>query len=135
VDCALWLGKRTRGDRGEWLGDRLAKEAAVEERPVVYNKIPRNVIVAREKHKGLHKREQQRMDTGKRAVTKVFFPTVRKRLLQKIPIFPELKTILTGHGKSSSYLYRFGLKYKLMCPCEEEEKEETVDHLIIKCKK
>jgi hypothetical protein len=31
------------------LGDRLAKEAAVEDGPVVYDKIPRNVIITREK--------------------------------------------------------------------------------------
>ena len=72
------------------------------------------------------------MDTGKGAVTKAFFPSVRNRLLRKIPIFPELTTILTGHGKTSSYLYRFGLIDNPMCPSEEEQ---TVDHLIFKCKK
>jgi len=66
-------------------------------------------------------------------ITKAFFPSVRNRLLQKIPIFPELTTILTGHGKISSYLHRFGLIDNPMCTCEEEE--QTVDHLIFKCKK
>ena len=64
--------------------------------------------------------EQQWMDTGKGAVTKAFFPSVRNRLLQKIPTFPELTTILTGHGKKRSYLYRFGLIDNPMCLCEEE---------------
>jgi len=41
--------------------------------------------------------------------------------------------MLTGHGKISSYLHRFGLKDNPMCPCEEEE--QTIDHLIFKCKK
>ena len=41
--------------------------------------------------------------------------------------------ILTGHGKTSPYLYRFGLIDNPMCPCEEEE--QTVDHLIFKCEK
>ena len=41
--------------------------------------------------------------------------------------------ILTGHGKTSPYLYRFGLIDNPMCPCEEEK--QTVDHLIFKCKK
>jgi len=58
---------------------------------------------------------------------------VRKRVTQKIPIFPELTTMLTGHGKISPYLYRLGLTDNRMCPCEEEE--ETIDHLIFKCKK
>ena len=41
--------------------------------------------------------------------------------------------MLTGYGKISSYLHRFGLIDNPMCPCEEEE--QTVDHLIFKCKK
>ena len=59
------------------------------------------------------------MDTEKGQLRKFFFPpSVRHRLLQKIPIFPELTTIPTGHGKTSSYLYRFGLIDNPMCPCE-----------------
>jgi len=40
---------------------------------------------------------------------------------------------LTPPPGTSSYLYRFGLIDNPMCPCEEEE--QTVDHLICKCKK
>ena len=69
---------------------------------------------------------------GKGGSYESFSPSVSNRLLQKIPIFPELTTILTGHGKTSSYLYGFGLIDNPMCPCEEEQ---TVDHLIFKCKK
>jgi len=38
--------------------------------------------------------------------------------------------MLTRHGKIGPY---FGLTDNPMCPCEEEE--QTVDHLIFKCKK
>jgi len=34
--------------------DRLAKEAAVENEPVVYDKMPREVIITREKENALH---------------------------------------------------------------------------------
>ena len=64
---------------------------------------------------------------GEGAVTKAFFPSVRNRLRQKIPIFPEFTTMLTGHGKLRSYLYRFGLTDNPMCPREEEQ---TTDYLI-----
>jgi hypothetical protein len=40
-----WTGKRTLGIEGNELVDRLAKAAAVEDGPVVYDKIPREVIV------------------------------------------------------------------------------------------
>jgi len=99
----------------------------------VYDKIPKEVIVTREKDHGLQMWEQQWMDTRKGAVIKAFFPSVKKRLTQKIQIFPELTTLLTGHGNIKSYLYRLGLTDDRMCPCEEEE--QTVDHLILKCKK
>ena len=67
-----------------------------------------------------------------KAVTTAFFPSVRNRLQQKIHIFPEFTTMITGHGKLRSYLHRFGLTCNLMCPCEEEE--HTTDHLIFQCK-
>jgi len=41
--------------------------------------------------------------------------------------------MLTRHGNIKSYLYRLGLTDNRMCPCEEEE--QTVGHLIFKCKK
>jgi len=64
VDCAFRLGERTRGDRGEriWWID-LQKKTAVEDGPVVYDKIPKEVIVTRGKDHGLHVWEQQWMDT------------------------------------------------------------------------
>jgi hypothetical protein len=54
--------------------DRLAKEAAVEDGPVVYNKMPREVILSREKENGLHMWQRQWKNTGKGAVIKAFFP-------------------------------------------------------------
>jgi len=56
--------------------DGLAKEATVEDGPVVYDKIPKEVIVTRQKDHGLQMCEQQWMDTRKGAVTKAFFPSV-----------------------------------------------------------
>jgi hypothetical protein len=78
---------------GNELADRLAKEAGVEDGPVVYNKIPREVMVMREKKNVLHIWQQQWTNTGKGAMNKAFFPSVRYRLRQKIPIFPEFVTI------------------------------------------
>jgi len=53
VDCSFRLDKRTRGDRGECVGGQACKEAVVEDGPVVYDKIPKEVIVTREKDHGL----------------------------------------------------------------------------------
>jgi hypothetical protein len=102
------------GIEGNQLVDRLAKEAAVEDGPVVYDKIPREVIIMQEKENGLHMWQQQWMKAGNGVVTKAFFLSVRNRLRQKIPIFPEFATMVT-HGKLWSYLHRFGLTDNPMC--------------------
>ena len=121
------------GIEGNELVDKFAKEAAVEDGLVVYDRIPKKVIMMRGKENGLHMWQEQWMNTGKGAVTKAFFPSVRNRLRQKIPLFPEFTTMVTGHGKLRSYLYRFRLTYNPMCPCEEQQ--HTTDHLIFQCKK
>jgi len=54
--------------------DRLAKEAAIEDAPVVYDKISREVIITLEKENGLHMWQQQWTNAVKGAVTKAFFP-------------------------------------------------------------
>jgi hypothetical protein len=41
--------------------------------------------------------------------------------------------MVTGHGKLKSYFYRFGLTDDPICLCEEGE--QTVDHLLFRCKK
>jgi hypothetical protein len=56
------------------LVDRIAKEAAVEDGPIVYDRITREVIITREMENGLHLWQQQWTNTGKGAVTKAFFP-------------------------------------------------------------
>ena len=128
LSSGLWIDRL----RESWVKD-LAKEAAVEDGPVVYDKMPKEVLLTQQKENSLQMWQRQWTDTEKGAVTKAFFPSVRNRIRQKIPVFPELTTMLIGHGKIRSYLYRFGLTDTAMCPCEEEE--ETVDHLIFKCKK
>jgi len=62
------------GIEGNELVDRLAKEAAVEDGPVVYGKMPREVILTQQKENGLHIWQRQWTDTGKGAGTKAFFP-------------------------------------------------------------
>jgi hypothetical protein len=91
------------------------------------------VIITRDKENGLYSWPQQWTNTRKGAVTKAFFPKVRNRLDKVIPIFPEFITMVTGHGKLKSYFYRFGLTDDPTCLCEEDE--QTVDHLLFRCKK
>jgi hypothetical protein len=59
------------GLEGNELADRLAKETAVGDGPVIYDKIPREVIITPEKENGLHMWQQQWTDRGKGAVDKL----------------------------------------------------------------
>ena len=96
----------------------------MEDGPVVYDKMSREVIITREKENALHTWQRQWTNMGKGAVTKAFLLSVRNRLRQKIPIFLEFTTMVTGHGKLKSYLHRYGLTDNPMCQCEEEEEGE-----------
>ena len=53
------------GIEGNELVDRLAKEAAVEDEPVVYDKMPREVILTPQKETGLHMWQRQWAARGK----------------------------------------------------------------------
>jgi len=111
LKCIMHFGwvKGHAGIEGNCLVDKLAKEAAVEDGPVVYDKMPREVLITRVQENGLIMWQRQWTNTGKGAVTKAFFPLVRNRLREKIPIFPEFTVSVTGHGKLRSYLHRFGI--------------------------
>jgi len=88
----------------------------------------------REKENGLNMWQRQWTNTWKGAVTRASFPSVRNRPRQKIPIFPEFTTMVTGHWKLRSYVHRYRITVDSMCRCGEE-KEQTTDHLIFQFKK
>ena len=68
-----WV-KEHMGIEENELVDRLVKEAAVEDGPVVQDKMPREVIIMQKKGNGLHMWQWQWTNTEKGAVTKAFFP-------------------------------------------------------------
>jgi len=49
---------------------------------------------------------------------KSLFPSVKKMLIEKIPIIPQLTNLKIAHSNKNSYLYRLGLTERRMCPCE-----------------
>ena len=54
--------------------DRLAKEAAVENGPIVYDKMPKEVLLTQQKENGLQMWQRQWTDTEKRGSNQGFFP-------------------------------------------------------------
>jgi ribonuclease HI len=77
-----WVRGRA-GIEGNELVNKLAKEAAVEDGPVLYDKIPKQVLIIRVKENALNIWQQQRTQTWKGSVTKALFSPLRNRLREK----------------------------------------------------
>ena len=77
--------------------------------------------------------QRNRIQTTKGSITKEYFPNVEDRLNMKINITHNLAAILTGHGKTKSYLHRFKIIKEPTRPCGTAE--QTTEHLIYNCEK
>jgi hypothetical protein len=102
---------------GNEAANKLAKEAAHDEddQNTVYNRIPATTVATEINMKELIKWQSQWNSTEKGALCQLFFPVVQQRLKMKIPITPEFTAIVTGHGKTKSYLHRFKIADSPTC--------------------
>jgi len=51
----------------------------------------------------------------------------------QIHLTPKLTAVLSGHGKTRAYLYRFNLREGAKCICDKDD--QTMDHLLFHCTK
>jgi hypothetical protein len=111
-----------------------AKEAAQDENDqnIVYSRVPATTVATEINKQGVIKWQRQWNSTEKGALCRSFFPGVERRLKMKLPITPEFTALITGHGKTKSYLHRFKLADDPTCPCNEEV--QTPEHVIYDCK-
>ena len=99
------------GIEGNEAADKLAKEAAHDEndRNIVYDSVPATTVATEINKQGPTKWQSQWNSTEKGALCRSFFPVLELRFKMKIPITPEFTAIITGRGKTKSYLHRFKL--------------------------
>jgi len=57
---------------------------------------------------------------------------VEQKLKMKIPITPEFTAIITGYGKTKSYIHGFKLAGNLTCHCNEGV--QTPGYIIYECR-
>ena len=128
-----WV-KAHAGIHGNEVADRLAKQAGQDiGLPLSFSKIPVSVVQSELHQQSQQKWEREWENSTKGEITKSYFPSVKDRLRTKTTLTPNLTTLLTGHGRLRSYYHRFKITNNPMCSCNQEE--ETVKHVIYKCKK
>jgi hypothetical protein len=96
------------GIKGNEEAEKLAKEAAQDEdnQNIVFDRIPVTTVATEVNKKGLIQWQGPWNSTEKGAVCRSFFPVLEQKLKMEIP---EFTAIVTGQGKTKSYLYRFKL--------------------------
>ena len=75
--------------------------------------------------------DRQWESTNKGSLCRSFFPSVEQRLQSNLPVSPEFTAIVSEHGKTKSYLHRFGILDNQTCPCKGGD--QTPEHLISHC--
>jgi len=75
--------------------------------------------------------DRQWESTNKGSLCRSFFPSVEQRLQSNLPVSPEFTAIVSEHGKTKSYLHRFGILDNQTCPCKGGD--QTPEHLIYHC--
>jgi hypothetical protein len=99
VDSVFNWVKAHVGIQGNETADRLAKEAATEDTgSIAYDKLPRETIITEGKENGLTKWQEQWTSSTKGAVSKLFFPYIKKRMKTLLPITAEFTAVVMGHG-------------------------------------
>ena len=121
------------GIHGNETADRLAKQATSMQDEECLTIPPISTIKQRLKEESRQEWENNWQNTTKGAVTKQYFPTIQRRLQNKIHLTANLTTLLTGHGRLAAYYHRFKISNSPICPCNAAN--QTVDHVIYECRR
>jgi hypothetical protein len=124
--------KAHAGILGNEMADQLAKTAArSKSKTICYNRIPLSTLYRELEDKSRQKWQKNEDETPKAALTEQFYPGITDRLKSKINVTANFSAIVSGHGKTRSYLYRFKLMESAECPCKNGD--QTTDHLLYRC--
>ena len=94
------------------------------EAQITFNRIPISTLLSEIEEEAKQKWQKEWEEGTKAAITKEFFPEVQDRQELKIVINPVFTTMVTGHGKTRSYLHRFRILEHATCPCGKGEKND-----------
>jgi hypothetical protein len=116
---------------GNETADKLAKEAARNRLiDITFSRIPMSSVNHDIQIDSIMRWQKEWQNCTKALTTKLFFPSVEERL-KKIKIAQNVAAMLTGHGRTRAYLYRFKISDNAHCVCQQGD--QTVDHLLYDC--
>ena len=122
------------GIHGNELADKVAKEAAHSTAThYEYNRTPKSYLCHRAVEEAKQKWQAEWTASNEADQTKQYFPTVQNRLGTKLTLSAKLAAVLTAHGKTRAYLFRFKLRDEARCTCGHTN--QTMDHLLFQCEK
>jgi ribonuclease HI len=117
---------------GNELANKLAKEAARSKHTeTAYGRIPISTLYYDTQLESIQRWQKEWENCTKAAITKQYFPTVQGRLKNKMRVTQNIAAMLTGHGKTKAYIYRFKIRENATCACEQGD--QTIDHLLYHC--
>ena len=122
------------GIHGNELADKVAKEAAQSTAThYEYIRIPKSYLCHIAAEEAKQKWQAKWTASNKAAATKQYLPSVQNRLGTKLTLTAKLAAVLTGHGKTRAYLYRFNIRDDTRCICGHNY--QTIHHLLFQCEK
>jgi ribonuclease HI len=90
------------------VGNELAKAAASDsDAKIVFSRLPMCTLISKIEEETKLNWQKEWEECTKARITKEFFPKVQDRQKLKIDVTPILTAMVTGHGKTRSYLHRF----------------------------
>jgi hypothetical protein len=120
------------GINGNELADQLAKAAPCNrDTTVSFNRFPKSALYGEIEEEATQKWQKEWGNCRKAVITKQFFPILRDRVKLNINVNPNFTAMVTGHGKTITYLHRFKITENTICPCNKGD--QTIDHLLDQC--
>jgi post-segregation antitoxin (ccd killing protein) len=120
------------GIYGNKMADQLTKATARNRHTTIsLNRIPKSTLYNEIEEEATQKWRKEWENCKQAAITKQFFSNIHERLKLNIHENPNFTAMVTGHGKTGSYLHRFNIIENAACPCNKED--QTIDLLLYQC--
>ena len=128
---AIFMTRTLDNNYRDLINYPLERRQVATELKFEYVKTKKSTIATELMKEGIAKWQRLWGRTNKGALCRSFLPSVEQILQANLPISPAFTAMVSGHGKTKSYLHRFGIIDSQTCPCKGGD--QTTGHLIHHC--